>query len=261
MKQICWWLVDVLSETLEPDERDAVRGDFAESGESGGQALRGLIGLAVRRQAALWKDWRPWVAPIGLLAPVVCGGFGIGWIAWQFRCIWTHGVRYEVGMPVTDDLVRLVCCCILPIAWAWSGGFVLGGFSRRAVWTHPALISPLLALSGGLLYAHGLLFWLLPIAILMPIPFLWGVRRGARGGTFRIGLAVWLAAALAISTLAVQVEDGRASLAFAAWSGGGAVDGRLAWTPRLLPFAAIVWQFGLIFATRRRSTHEWTIQN
>ena len=36
MTRIYWWLVDLLSRTLEPDERDAVRGDFAESGETGG---------------------------------------------------------------------------------------------------------------------------------------------------------------------------------------------------------------------------------
>jgi hypothetical protein len=62
---------------------------------------------------------------------------------------------------------------------------------------------------------------------------------------------VWLAAAIAILTLIMQVEDGRSHLAFAAWSSGGALDGRLAWTPRMLPFVAIVWQFGLMSATMR----------
>ncbi len=55
---------------LEPDEREAVRGDFAESGETSGQALRNVLGLVLRRQAALWKDWRPWLALVGLVAPL-----------------------------------------------------------------------------------------------------------------------------------------------------------------------------------------------
>jgi hypothetical protein len=62
MNRICWWFVDLVARTLEADERDAVCGDLAESGESGGQALRDLLGLVLRRQAALWKDWRPWLA-------------------------------------------------------------------------------------------------------------------------------------------------------------------------------------------------------
>jgi len=66
MTRICWRLVDVVSRLLEPDERDAVRGDFAESGVTGGKALFDLIGLATRRQAARWKDWRPWLALLGI---------------------------------------------------------------------------------------------------------------------------------------------------------------------------------------------------
>src|SRR5205823_12219606 len=51
-----------------PDERVAVRGDFAESGETGGQALHDVLGLVVRRQAALWQGWRPWLVFVGLVA-------------------------------------------------------------------------------------------------------------------------------------------------------------------------------------------------
>src|SRR6185503_6548406 len=70
MIRICWWLVDIVSRALEPNEQDAVRGDFAESGESSGQALRDVLGLVVRRQAALWNDWRPWLVLVGLIVPL-----------------------------------------------------------------------------------------------------------------------------------------------------------------------------------------------
>ena len=40
MNRIGWWLADQLSQSLEPSERDAVRGDQAELGTSGTQAAR-----------------------------------------------------------------------------------------------------------------------------------------------------------------------------------------------------------------------------
>jgi hypothetical protein len=62
MTNFCWWLVDRLSLILDPDERDAVYGDITELNESGGHALRDLLGLVARRQVARLKLWRPWTA-------------------------------------------------------------------------------------------------------------------------------------------------------------------------------------------------------
>jgi len=59
---LCWLLADRVSLLLATEERDAVRGDLAESGESGREALGELLGLVARRQAAGWKNWRPWCA-------------------------------------------------------------------------------------------------------------------------------------------------------------------------------------------------------
>src|SRR5260221_2332799 len=70
MTRIGWWLVDTVSRMLEPDEREAVRGDFAESGETSAQALLNVLGLVARRQAAFWKDWRPWLALVGMVPPL-----------------------------------------------------------------------------------------------------------------------------------------------------------------------------------------------
>ena len=50
MPRVCWRLVDIASLMLRPDERDVVRGDLAESGAAGGQALCDVLGLVVRRQ-------------------------------------------------------------------------------------------------------------------------------------------------------------------------------------------------------------------
>jgi hypothetical protein len=48
----------------------AVLGDFAESRETGSQALRDLFGLVVRRRAGLWLDWRPWVILVAFVVPL-----------------------------------------------------------------------------------------------------------------------------------------------------------------------------------------------
>jgi hypothetical protein len=56
------WLADRVSLLLSRDERDAVRGDLAESGEGGSEVLGELLGLVARRQAAGWTNWRPWCA-------------------------------------------------------------------------------------------------------------------------------------------------------------------------------------------------------
>jgi hypothetical protein len=261
MSRICWWLVELLSRMLEPDEASVVRGDFAESGESGGRALRGLLGLVIRRQAALWKDWRPWISPIALAAPVLVtrGGRYSIWISVQLETLWTYGVRYESGLTLTDDIVTMVCGSLLLISWAWSGGFVLGSLSRRTAWIHPAVLLPVLWFSSAILLVlfflplHKALLRLLPQVALILIPFLSGVHSGVRRRGLEIGRASLFAVAIAIFTIILQVEDERGRLAFAAWSSGGALDGRLAWTPRLLPFAAIAWQFVLMVA----STANW----
>jgi hypothetical protein len=66
--------VEMLARLLEPTEREAVLGDLAETGETGARAIRDLAGLVIRRQAAPWRDWRPWLAT----AAVVFAGWQLG---------------------------------------------------------------------------------------------------------------------------------------------------------------------------------------
>jgi hypothetical protein len=95
---------------------------------------------------------------------------------------------------------------------------------------------------------HTALFFVIPAVVTVLIPVLWGVSRGVRVGSVEFGHVLLATAAIAALTVAMQVEDSRASLAFSMWGRGETLDGSLVWTPRLLPFAAIVWQFGLLFA-------------
>jgi len=150
MSRFCWWLVEIVCGVLEPGERDAVRGDFAESGESAGRALREVLGLAARRQSALWKHWRSWsalvclVVPLGMLLCLVSRRTADGnaihiWLYannwdWSFlgNAAFRHDFVYYVGV-VFIEYLTLFC-------WSWSSGFVLG------------------SASGGSLSIHGLLF-------------------------------------------------------------------------------------------------------
>jgi hypothetical protein len=51
-----WRLVNLVSRVLEPGERNAVLGDFAESDTTSGKALRDLLSLVARRKAGLHKE-------------------------------------------------------------------------------------------------------------------------------------------------------------------------------------------------------------
>jgi hypothetical protein len=206
MNRICWWLVERLSRRLEPGERDAVLGDIAESGESGRGALRDLLGLAVRRQAAALTEARSrdGLALAGLIAPVgMLTGPASWWVIWQLHSLLSNGVLEERAMTPTDDVLRLVCGILLIAGW-----------------------------------------------VLLAV---WGVRRGVRAGCVGMGRITLLAAAIATLTLIMQVEDTRQKLAFELWRNGGSLGWQLVWTPHVLPFLAILWQFGILTAVKEKN--------
>lgn len=90
MTNFCWRLVDLLSRMLKRDERDAVLGDQAESGVSGGQALRDLLGLIARRQVALWQEWQF----------MACAGW-TGYPSWRAsHCGFSQNRRWERHIPL-----------------------------------------------------------------------------------------------------------------------------------------------------------------
>ena len=143
MNRLCLRLVAVLCRTLQPDEREAVCGDLAESGEPPWQALRAVTGLVVRRQVSLWKDLRPWLVLLGLAIPfaalltlssrrtadgnAVTIWFYLGNWSWMdvpntaFRHLLPGSIQ-SVGVP----LLALAC-------WSWIVGFMVGSLARRTV--------------------------------------------------------------------------------------------------------------------------------
>jgi hypothetical protein len=227
---------------LEPDERDAVRGDFAESGETSGQALRGLLGLVLRRQTALWRNWRPWlalvvaVAPFGILLSLVSKRMAqssaiTSWLYlnnWDWTYVRNTGFRLDFAHDAAVVLFEfLLLCC-----WSWTSGFVLGYFSRRAIWINGALFCLVLVtvelwgmprfLGRSLLLSRAddfspnsavfavafyrQVFPLIIDTVLVLLPSLWGMRQGLRLAALSLPLQImlWASSALAMTTLAIQ---------------------------------------------------------
>jgi hypothetical protein len=276
MNRVCWWLADMVSRLLERGECDAVRGDLAESGATGGAALRDLLGLVVRRQAALWNDWRPWLALVGLVGPLgvllsqlcklsVETSAIYAWLYvnnWTWTFLASPGARsdlahYSAGFFL--DYVTLMC-------WSWTCGFVVGSLSRRAVGVNGAVFS--LVVFGELLAvpqhhngANDVVFSLTFYSVVFPVilrsvlvlfPALWGMHQGLRRVT--LPLLQTIAGSVAVATLTARA------------TGSLHVSGIWGWWPLVrtssqLPVLSLVlmWPAGYIVATASwRRWHDTT---
>lgn len=243
MTHFCWWLVDLLSRMLEPGERDAVRGDLAESGVSGGQALRDVLGLVVRRQVALWQGWHSWLAlgglviPLGVLLTLVSRRTADGnaiylWLYannWTWTYITNAGFRDELfgnGAAIVISWIALMC-------WSWTGGLLLGYLSRRTIWSNAAFLSFGLLLGAllhpppfieslflphhdrfgadpnGAVFAvtfYRVVFPLIVQYVLVLLPSLLGMRQGLRTGVlpFSLRTILWTSAIASMTSLVAQ---------------------------------------------------------
>jgi outer membrane protein assembly factor BamB len=176
MKGICWWLVAKLSRGLTPDERDAVRGDFAELRLTGGQALREILGLVARREAEAWRGWRAWivfaaaVVPLAMLLGVVSHriadtGAVYGWLYvnnWSPAILETPGARRDFFHFIQTFALQ----CAALIGASWIGGVVLGSLARRRLAMNAVLF--LIVLLTG----HGFVRWIVRDVAQTPRPYI-----------------------------------------------------------------------------------------
>lgn len=242
MSRFGWWLADLVSRTLEADERAAVRGDLTESGESGGKAFLGVLGLAFRRQSAVWKNWRPWLVLVGLVLPLgvlLClisrrdadGSAIYLWFYANNRAPdflanpgFRHALALHIGAILTGYFT-LFC-------WSWSSGFLVGSAARRSLPSQGILFG-LFVLFGAFAGApprhlgHALFYrardfpnnaavfdvafyrlvypFLLQFALVLG-PSIWGMSQAVgarRARTVRRGIA-WAAAIATVPAIAVQ---------------------------------------------------------
>jgi hypothetical protein len=209
MTRICWWLTDLVSRMLEPDEREAALGDIAESGETGLRALRDILGLTARRQAGLWQGWRPWLALTGVVIPI---GMVLTLAArrtadhsaiyfWLYVNNWDPA--FIENSTFRHDLVSLAAEFLLGYlmlaCWSWTGGLALGFLSRGATPVNGVLffLTPTLTeMLGSPLFQRGrdfganaavfavpfyrVIFPLVVQLVLILLPALWGMRQGIR---------------------------------------------------------------------------------
>lgn len=284
MNRFAWGLVACLSRLLEPAERDAVRGDFAESGEPPLAAVSGVLGLVLRRQAAvfspLWKDWRAWAAlilvvvPLSLLLSIAALGAASGSAVyfWMYLNNWDWALLTDQGFWYTlrDSALLLLKGFLLLACWSWSAGFLLGATARRFIRMNARLFVVLLvfgtlfaapayfnyfarpASSGpnGPVYALAFyrdLFPPLLACALVALPVLYALRRGAALCDRAVALRFVLTAAVAFSLLAMALHlPGVLFFLHATWW----PSVRNLWPVRIVPFAAYwpiaYWLAGLL---------------
>jgi hypothetical protein len=211
--------VDILSRLLEPAEREAVRGDLEESGETGARAVRNLLGLIARRQAGLWTNWRPWLALTTVVIPLgIVLGFAASRVAsssavysWMYVNNWTMTYLDNAGFrsDLLHDVMTFLLEYVALIFWSWTIGFVVGSLSRRAVWINGAafcllLFAELIVMRprdygvNNAAFAVGFyrVVWPLILRIvLILIPSFGGMRYGARRLALSLPqIAAWLTA-------------------------------------------------------------------
>jgi hypothetical protein len=201
-----WSLVKISAQLLEPNEREAVLGDLAETGESTWQGLSGIFGLVLRRQLVLWKNWRPWLASFGLALPgsLLLMGFSLS-ISQTYQRLINSTIFKDTGLTLGPGIALLLCNVLLLAAWSWTGGFVMGSISRRTVRVSAVLsfipcVFCLTRFRVESISRFCLLLFLIPAA--------WGVRRGLEIAKIRLRSAIILAATVTVLTMPTWSSKG-----------------------------------------------------
>ncbi len=196
MANLNWSCVEWAARLLERSEREAALGDLMESREGPWDAFLGVVGLVARRQAQLWKNWRPWVAGFGVALPssFLLMGASVS-VSWSYQRLLCPELLKAAALTRGSGVVVLLWQAALLAAWAWSGGFVVGATSRRTLWA-----------SGTLCYAP-CLFCLSRFRIeslsrlcllLFLLPAIVGVRQGLKKSKMQWRPALVLALAVTV---------------------------------------------------------------
>ena len=188
------WLLKLAAHLLEPRDREAVLGDLAEAGVSHTKALLEILGLVIRRQTTLWKNWRPWLAAFGLAFPcsLLLMGFSLS-VTQSYQRLLDPSVLHAAKLSLPPGLLLLFCNAFLLAAWSWTGGFVVGNLSRRTLWVSAALsFMPCIFCLERFRIESVSRFCLL---LFLP-PAIWGVFHGLRIARIRLSAAIVLALAM-----------------------------------------------------------------
>lgn len=195
MNGIVWTLTGLVATLLDQDERDAVLGDLLETHESPLRGFLGVLGLVSRRQAALWKSPRPWLAGFAVALPC---SYLLMHVSLSVTCTYERLVNhrlYTCWHTGHEGFPLLLCHILLLITWSWSGGYIVGSVSRRTLWMSTALsVVPAifcLCMWGPALPSRLCLFIFL-------LPGIFGAQRGLRNASISFGVALLLAATITV---------------------------------------------------------------
>lgn len=134
--QVKWPIVLWLSGFLDQPEREAVLGDLTEDSENGGGAIVQVLGLVVRRRAAVLLDLRLWLAVTLVILPVsylLCAiaqttaGEGAVY-SWMYLNNWDGALTRTPGFwyVLREIAVSFGSTCFALACWSWSAGFLIG---------------------------------------------------------------------------------------------------------------------------------------
>ena len=268
-------LAELAATLLEPPERDVVRGDLAECGVSGWRAFFEVLGLVARRQAALWGDWRPWLALVGVVLPlgIMLSHASRAWAdssaldislysrLWEWSYLEYPGWRRELFRAVLSTGLGAAALSV----WSWTCGYMLASVSRRTVWVAAiafALVVFLATLGTSTMarithdkfagHFYGVVLPRLFRTAFVMLPLLWGIHSRRKGV---IRPTMLFAGAAVVITLTVLKSPGlENSLVWGRGLYGNAGPDRTFGTsddPRpLWPVALLMlWPTAYIFAT------------
>lgn len=149
MTRSMWWLVDLLSRGLAPVEREVALGDLAERGGTGRQALRDLLDLIVRRQAAMWKHPKPWLALLGLAVPLACllnwssrsTSYGNSVTIWLYANNWDLTLFEDAGFrsDLASNAAEVLLSFVTLACASWTSGVTLSALSQRSIFVTAVL--------------------------------------------------------------------------------------------------------------------------
>jgi hypothetical protein len=215
------------SQLLPREEREAVQGDLMEGGDTPWESLRGVVGLIVRREAALWTHWRPWLAAFGLALPssFLLMGFSLT-VSRAYQQLVSTPIHNATGLTLGPGWALFLCNVLLLAGWSWTGGFVVGAISRRTMW-----VSALLCFTPCAFCLERFRVECLSrmcLLLFLPAAF-WGARRGWQ--IVRIERDSALALALGVTALTLPL-----------WTTSGS------WIPNW----ALSWPAWYLVATARR---------
>ncbi len=203
---IAWSLVDFASRLLERGDREAVLGDLVEAGEGVWQVLFNVLGLVFRRQAALWKNWRPWLAAFGLALPgtLLLMGYSVS-VSRAYQQVLAPAILKTTGLTVGPGFWLFVSNILLLIGWSWTGGFVMGSVSRRTIWVSAVLSFWPCVFCFSRFRIESLSRFCLFVFLL---PAIWGVLRGLRVPRVQLSSAVILAVGVTALTIPTWTSSG-----------------------------------------------------